>query len=283
MIYIEKKPSKVLRKYIKCIWNMEYDGKLSASENERILPDGYTEIIINFSDKIKCKQEGGSQRILTRSFITGPFSRYIHLEPNGKIGLLGIRFWPGMMHTFLDIPMNELTNNYYDLSLIMGKFADEVEYKVHDAKDFDERFKILDTTLVQYMLGNFNPPNKTIEFAINNIINTNGLMSIEDLAEKIGIGTRQLQRLFSQKVGLSPKTFTKIIRFQRIFKELETDHISNWLILALQCGYYDQAHFIKEFKQFSGLTPTSYFSGNKELTQYFTTKIKMTDLYNTFI
>jgi hypothetical protein len=85
MIYLERKPSKALQKYIKCIWTMEYNGTLPSSENERILPDGYTEIIVNFSDKFKCTIDGEKEKFLTNSFVSGPFTKYLHfsgMNPN---------------------------------------------------------------------------------------------------------------------------------------------------------------------------------------------------------
>lgn len=282
MIYLERKPSKVLQKYIKCIWTIEYNGMLTFSESERILPDGYTEIIINYSDMLKCAIDGTQQQFMNTSFASGPFTKYIHLEATGKVGLLGIRFWPGMMHTFFNIPMSELTNNYFDLSFIAKEFSKEVEYKVLSSKNFEERYSLLDGTLLKHLMRNFAPPNRIVEEAIHEITYSNGMISVENLSEKLGISSRQLERLFNVQLGLTPKMFNRIIRFQNIFNELEANRINNWLILALQCGYYDQAHFIKEFKQFSGMNPNSYFNGCNELTKYFTTKIRLSDLYNTF-
>lgn len=281
MLYIEKRPSEALQKYIKCIWTMEYEGLLPPSENERILPDGYTEIIINFSDKFKIAISGKNQQLLSNNFVSGPFSKYLHLSATGKVGLLGIRFWPGMMHTFFNLSMKELTNNYFDLNLIQKELSKELEFQVLSSKDFTERFTKVNGILFKYMVKNLTPPQQVVEAAIKAISESHGLIAIEDLCRHIGISTRQLQRLFDEKVGLTPKTFNRIIRFQSIFKELELNPTSNWLALALQCGYYDQAHFIKEFKEFSGMNPTSYFTGSNELTKYFTTKIRMSDLYNT--
>lgn len=281
MIYIERKPSEILQKYIKCIWTIEYNDILASSENERILPDGYTEIIVNYSDRFKCKIEGEKQQFLSSSFVSGPFTKYLHLEATGKVGLLGVRFWPGMMHSFFNIPMSELANNYFDLSLIATELSKEIEYQVLPSKNFDERFSSVNSVLVKYLMDNFITMNKVVEEAITSIVQSNGLLSIDGLSSGIGVGTRQLERLFNQHLGMTPKMFSRIVRFQSIFRELESSDISNWTLLALQCGYYDQAHFIKEFKQFSGTNPNSYFSGSNELTQYFTTKIKMSDLYNT--
>ncbi|MCM0649103.1 helix-turn-helix domain-containing protein [Clostridium swellfunianum] len=281
MIYIEKKPFNILQKYIKCIWTIEYNGTLTPSENERILPDGYTEIIVNFSDRFKCKIDGGKENFLTNSFASGPFTKYLHLEATGKVGLLGIRFWPGMMYPFFQIPMKELTNKYIDLSFIAKELSKEIEASVLSSTNFEERFSLVNSILTKHLMSKLTPTNKVVEESINIIKYSNGMIAVASLSESIGIGSRQLERLFNVYLGISPKMFNRITRFQRIFKELEKHRINNWLVLALQCGYYDQAHFIKEFKQFSGMNPNSFFIGSNELTRYFTTNIRMSDLYNT--
>lgn len=283
MIYLERKPSKVLQKYIKCIWIIEHNETLPSSENERILPDGYTEIIVNFSDKFKCTIDGEKERFLTNVFVSGPFTKYLHLEATGKVGLLGIRFWPGMMYPFFGIPMNELANKYFDLSLVSKELSKEIEYSIFSSNEFEERFILVNSVLTKYLMRNLIPDNKAVEESINIIRYSDGLITVESLSEKVGLGARQLERLFNLYMGVSPKMFNRITRFQRIFRELEEHRINNWLVLALQCGYYDQAHFIKEFKQFSGMNPSSFFNGSNELTRYFTTDIRMSDLYNTSI
>lgn len=281
MIYLERKPCKALQKYIKCIWTMEYNRTLPSSENERILPDGYTEIIVNFSDKFKCTIDGEKEEFLTNSFVSGPFTKYLHLQATGKVGLLGIRFWPGMMYPFFGIPMKELANKYFDLSLVSKELSKEVEFSILSSNDFEERFALVNSILAKYFMSNLITENKTIEESINIIRCSNGMIAVESLSEKIGVGSRQLERLFNLYLGVTPKMFNRITRFQKIFRELETHRINNWLVLALQCGYYDQAHFIREFKQFSGMNPNSFFNGSNELTRYFTTDIRMSDLYNT--
>ena len=207
MIYIERKPSKVLQKYIKCIWTIEYNGTLASSEKEKFL---------------------------TNSFISGPFTKYLHLEATGKVGLLGIRFWPGMMYAFFGIPMKDLTNKYFDLSLVSKELSKEVEYSVHHSNDFEKRYTLVNSILTKRLMRNLIPANKIVEESINIIRYSNGMIAVESLSEKIGVGTRQLERLFNLYLGVTPKMFNRITRFQGIFRELEAHRINNWLVLALQ-------------------------------------------------
>ena len=102
------------------------------------------------------------------------------------------------------------------------------------------------------------------------ILRAGGCLSIDTLTERIGIGPRRLHRTFNRQVGLSPKTLCRIVRFQHSLRMLERGpNGPEWARIAVECGYYDQSHFIKEFKAFSGKEPTSYFAGQNVMSDHF--------------
>ncbi len=92
---------------------------------------------------------------------------------------------------------------------------------------------------------------------------------------------RQLERKFQALVGVSPKFLCRILRLQKVFKTVELNPAVNWSFIASECGYYDQAHFIHDFKDFSGQNPSAYFSEDREMSEYFTRKNRLSDFYNT--
>jgi transcriptional regulator GlxA family with amidase domain len=114
----------------------------------------------------------------------------------------------------------------------------------------------------------------------NRIVEERGLISVDKLASDAGISTRQLQRKFLHEVGVGPKLLSRILRFQQVFRALERSDAS-WAPVAIDCGYYDQAHLIRDFNQFAGQTPSVLFAQQTELTKSFTRKSRKSDFYNT--
>ncbi len=112
------------------------------------------------------------------------------------------------------------------------------------------------------------------------IIRAKGQTSIDSLIRNIGISGRQLERKFNRLVGLTPKTFSRILRFQNVLNLLNRNHFQVLTTLGLECGFYDQAHFIHEFKEFTGQSPTAYFSKEHKMTAFFTSSDRMSDFYN---
>jgi transcriptional regulator GlxA family with amidase domain len=112
------------------------------------------------------------------------------------------------------------------------------------------------------------------------IVDSGGLVSVDQLAYEAGISSRQLERRFLREVGLGPKMLGRIIRFQQVFRAVERDSAA-WAEIAIACGYYDQAHLIRDFNQFAEQTPAVLFSKPSVLTESFTRKGRKSDFYNT--
>ena len=112
------------------------------------------------------------------------------------------------------------------------------------------------------------------------IVNTGGLVSVDQLANDAGISSRQLERRFLREVGLGPKLLGRIIRFQQVFRAVEQSN-SAWAAIASECGSYDQAHLIRDFNRFARQTPAVLFSNQSAFTEWFTRKARKSDFYNT--
>ena len=274
MYYQELCPVEPLSKLVKCLWIME-GGADSSTDEERILPDGCAEIVFNLGDPFEQRHADGSRRRQPLTLLVGQMQRSLLIAPTGRVRLLGIRFWPGGAYPFLRLPQNEIANQVIDLGAVWGSLARELQSRIADARACTESASHVETALLG-RLNQFRSRDETVLAATGFILRTGGRLSIRELAGQMGINSRTLDRRFNERVGLSPKTLSRIVRFQQVFRMIQprtihrNEGIPDWARLAVECGYYDQPHFIKEFKTFAGKEPTSYFSETNAMSDHFT-------------
>ena len=270
MHYEEIAPCPALARHVKCYWTME-SAASSSVRQERILPDGCSEIVFNLADPFNQHKSDGSIERQPLNLLVGQMRSHLLIEPTGRIGLFGIRFWPGGAYPFLLIPQDEIADRVVDLDSAFGRTARQIESLLDGALTAGERVWRVESVL-SACLNRFRGDHEAVLAAVAMILRSGGGVSIQSLTDTLALNSRKLDRLFNTRVGLSPKTLCRIIRFQRIFRALECNNGSrpNWVRIALDCGYYDQAHFIREFKAFTGKEPTAYFAGLNVMSDHFT-------------
>ena len=184
--------------------------------------------------------------------------------------MLGVRFWPGGAYPFLLLPQNEIADRVIALDAIWGAVARELQSRIADSATATESVRQVETILIA-RLNHFRRHDEAIFKAIASIFRAGGSLPVESIASNMGIGLRRLDRQFNTRVGLPPKMLCRIVRLQRVLRMLEQrENGQDFVQIALDCGYYDQSHFIKEFKAFAGKGPTSYFAEQNVMTDYFT-------------
>ncbi|MFY9571259.1 MAG: helix-turn-helix domain-containing protein [Blastocatellia bacterium] len=288
MRYEEFRPAEPLAKLIKCIWLMESEPD-NSSDVERILPDGCTEIVFNFADPFYQHNPDGTTERQPLTLVVGQMLQALLIAPSQRVQLLGVRFWPGGAYPFLTVPQHEIAGQVIALDAVWGAISREIQSRLADAATSADRVTEVENILLA-RLNHFRPHDEEVLKATALIVRTRGRISIGRLAERMGINSRTLDRRFNNKVGLSPKALCRVIRFQRIFSLIERDSgpkregfssgrglleegavgAPDWVRLALECGYYDQPHFIKEFKAFAGKEPTAYFAERNIMSDHFT-------------
>lgn len=279
MRYREFKPSPLLSKYIECFWVLKSDSKAVSSAPQKILPDGCVELLFHFGDPVKRHISENKVIIPPRSYISGQIKSYLLIEPTGRMGTFGIRFRPWGAHAFWDLPIHELTEKVVDLRSIWGKQAEQIESIIFDSRTDRERLRALNRFLTNQLNLNYRI-DPALKYALRNILRTEGQITIDCLTQNISISGRHLERKFHHIVGLTPKVFCRIIRYQRIFRIIEKNGLPKLTSVAFESGYYDQPHFIREFKEFSGQNPKAYFSQEHPVADFFTSKRRMSNLYN---
>lgn len=268
MHYEEFHPNPPLDRFIKCIWSLESEAEHQTNP-ERILPDGCTEMVFHLADPFDQPNDDGSFVRQPTALLVGQMRGHLLIQPTGRVRVLGVRFRPGGAYPFLSVPQNEITGRVIALDSIWGTIARELHSRIADAPTNAECVRCVEKILTERLKGSRGLDEQSF-YAVDLINNSNGSVQLDRLARDVGISFRSLDRIFNARVGLSPKTLCRIVRFQSVFKLFERkSNKQDWARIALDCGYYDQAHFVKEFREFSGKTPTAYFAEQNAISDLF--------------
>ncbi|MGH9836318.1 MAG: DUF6597 domain-containing transcriptional factor [Blastocatellia bacterium] len=270
MRYHEFQCAPPLSKNVECLWLLEGNDWRESSTPERLLPDGCVELILNFGDLFREHKEAGRSELQPSRFVVGQMTRPVLVSPTGPVQLLGIRFAPGGTLPFFPVPPGELTNRIAPLADVAGALDRELSGQPYDARGLPEKMAIVEALLLRQM-STKEEKGASLQNAISEIVSSGGQISVDRLASDLGISGRQLERRFLSEVGLGPKLLCRILRFQQVFRAVERED-KNWAGIAADCGYYDQAHLIRDFRQFAGQTPSALFEHFTRFTEVFTRK-----------
>ena len=268
MDYNISKPSAFLTQYVKQYWSLQNCIPHGAEHIQRIVPSGLFELIFYLEDKPKTTYQ--QKTISDNIIITGQLKSYQELKITGKLSLFAIYFLPHGLSMFLDISMKELFNQSIPLKLIIKDTINKLEDELSTAKTFREKIVIAERFLISQIQKNEKKYKyDRIQRAVNLINLAKGDLKIEDLASESFLSRKQFERTFSDFVGTSPKQFLKIVRFQNAIFEKSQHAELNITEIAYKCGYFDQAHMIKDFISLSGMTPKNYFKSEGIISDYF--------------
>jgi AraC-like DNA-binding protein len=262
MQYLESRPKFPLHKTVHSLWQLE-DKASSNPECNSVPPDGCVEIIFNLAEPFRRLHPNHRTELQPSSIFVGQMKHPTRIQPTGRVSLFGIRFQPYGASRFIDLPMNECCDQIVPLGEILNPIASEFEERIHLAASFSDRVRIAESMLLTLMKQE---SNSRIETAVEMIQNA---ASVDQIASHLGVSSRQLVRDFQREVGLTPKLLARIVRFQKIFQAIQYTPDS-WASIAFDCGYYDQAHLIRDFQEFAGETPSTFLLQQHELTDRFT-------------
>ena len=210
--------------------------------------------------------------------LVGQISRFILVESSGPVDLIGIRFQPGGLYSLLGLTAYEISDRWIDLSSADPRL--ERRLREVNAPDTDCHRVNLQSVLLAELTKHDSGPSIG-ERAIGHLTMAHGKIRIDELARRIGVTVRQLERRFLMEIGLTPKRYARIVRFARVVNLVQSIHSRNWHQLALSSGYFDQAHLIRDFRHFAGQTPSEYFNDRHVMADYFSSGSSMSHLSNT--
>ncbi len=265
MNYARVSPEKGLEKIIECYWFADSDE--TVPRTEKIIPDGYPEIIFHFGDAYKINLQGTWQ-LQSKNLLAGQIKKFFYLQNTGAAGMVGVKLKPIAVAQLYKVDMSALTDQVVDLNQILGTEFREIEAAVNAKLPQQEIVEILNAYFREIL--NRGLENK-IELALNRIFDTQGNVQVREIADALSITERQLERLFKKFVGVSPKFYARIIRFSHIFNLMQQGDKS-WVDVALGSGFYDQSHFIRNFKAFSGEDPSAYLFDEASFANFFMKK-----------
>lgn len=251
-------PSEILKHYVNYYYILESNSQLEYFEKQRVYPYGTVVLVFHYNQPYLFQKRNEPAEIEPRTVICGQQTTYYDLAPSGKVGMVFVVFRPFGAGMFFKIPMHEIEDKNIAFEYIVNNEANEIEDKIQNASSNLDRIMIIEKYLQKKLLQNKNDGNQVIA-AINKVNETNGRITVSRLANIACLGIKQFERKFSTLVGLNPKQFLRIVRFQNILKIKKKRHLPDYTTLALECGYYDQSHFINDFKLITGITPKEFF------------------------
>lgn len=198
------------------------------------------------------------------SHISGLIQEATMYQLSANIETFSIVFKPGAIYNFIPKhPIDQLAKNSVDLSNIFGDLIQQIEDRLHESNNHLTRIAIVEKFLVDHL----QKQDERITTAIKIVERNSSRISVSQLSEKLNLGERQLRNIFKNKIGLSPKQFIKLYRFKNAMKNREF-FMNNNAQFATHLGYYDESHFIHEFKLFSGMTPCKYFKNKNFISDF---------------
>ncbi len=267
MNYQTYEPHTDLSYFVKCYWTLEAEQS-SASEKQRIVPDGCMEMIFHYGDLYKQYLNNHSCVVQPRCFVFGQITTPLDIEPTGTTGIFAVRFHPDGFLPFAKRPLKEMENKAVAISELFGENGDALSNCIVKSISVKERIHIIETFLLHHLQSQ-QAFDQLARASIEALLQSKGQVNVEVLAEQLNVNRRQLERRFSSLIGMSPKQLSKIIRLQSAFQLMTQKQYTSLTALAYETGYFDQAHFIKDFKEFTGVSPKDFYAGNLRMSSLF--------------
>jgi AraC-like DNA-binding protein len=250
-----------------------YEGYHAQHRMEKFLPDGSMDLLIDLTEtpkKLFHNEEGTSHTTFKKSWISGMKTEYILIDASVS-SMIGVHFRPGGAYPFFNFPVSELNNITIEMDCLWNTEIHSIRDAILNTECVENKFRILEKYFLQKGKQKLEP-NMLVSYAIDQLQQSPQVWTIEQLARKTGITQKHLISLFKKYAGLSPKLFARISKFQKVIQLVEKEQKVSWTPLAYECGYYDQAHFIKEFQAFSGINPSSYLAERGDYINYLPVK-----------
>jgi AraC-like DNA-binding protein len=253
-------PAPPLSSFIRCFWYAE--GAPQPHARERLLPNGEASIVFNLrDDDIRLYDVDDPARFSSCGLaaLTGPRTHCFAIDTATEDRVIGIQFQPGGTFPFFREPASEAANQSAPLDCLWGGAAGNLREQLLTAASADAMFALLERKLLARLVRPLEL-HPAIQFARAHICRAPHVATVSGVMERIGLSQRRFIELFRDQIGLTPKTFCRVRRFQRVLDTVHRRSAVDWAQVALDGGYYDQAHFIHDFQGFSGLTPSAYLA-----------------------
>ncbi|MEP7232083.1 MAG: AraC family transcriptional regulator [Ginsengibacter sp.] len=226
-------------------------------------PNPQQSIIFYIDDPCEIQDfSSGKIDIAPPCMVVGPHLKRINSRMGMHHRMVYVGFKPGGLFRLLGIPMKELFDGAFDAAELIGNNIRHINQQLKEAKGFEEMKHIVES----FFLSRLSQlrAKQPFDAAIQQLLSCHGNITIDKVADLSGLGVRQFERKCYEKIGMSPKIYARLIRFSKAYRMKESCPNINWTKITYECGYFDQMHFIRDFKQFAGVLPTAM---DEELSQ----------------
>ncbi|MBV8437330.1 MAG: AraC family transcriptional regulator [Silvibacterium sp.] len=243
--------------FVKCFWCWE--GAPQAHAKEQLMPNGELAIIFNLRDeplRIYDARDLNQSDSFGYAVLSGPRTRPFVIDTAQEDRVFGIEFQPGGSFPFFRVPTSEFSDTEVSLECLWRASVNEIRERLLASLDIDSMFAVTQSILMRHTVRPLEL-HPGVMFALHRFC-AQPQTTVASVIDRIGLSHRRFAQLFNNQVGLTPKSFSRVQRFQRVLHTVHRASNIDWTGVALDCGYYDQAHFIHDFQEFSGFTPTVY-------------------------
>jgi AraC-like DNA-binding protein len=243
-----------------CFWY--WKGSPQTHSKDLLLPNGEASVIFNLRDEaIRVYDAQDLQRYSTygTEVFSGARSNCFVIDTSQEERVIGIQFRPGGTFPFFRAPASELGNSSVSLSDLWRQDAAEIRAQLLASPNVEAMFRVLERFLLRQAVRPLEL-HHAVRYSLRHFKQYHYTATVSEVVDRVGLSSRRFIELFREQVGLAPKAFCRVRRFQRVVQALHGRKETDGAQLALECGYYDQAHFIHDFQCFSGLTPSAYLA-----------------------
>jgi len=263
MNYQTFQPHPDLASLVKFYWTLQvpYDAN---NQKQKIIPDGCIEMTFNLADHIKRYTSDTDYIVHPHPMVMGQRIKSYYIEPLGHVDSFAICFYPHGFANFINSPLKELADTETSLDVLFGEVpAKELTLKIMGAGNTQERIEIIEAFLLS-KLNEDSTIDRFVKSTVDALVSTKGSVPINALLKEDISKRRQLERDFKKQIGISPKQLGRVIRLHSALQMLLNEEGESLTRIAYENEYYDQAHFIKDFKEFTGISPKE-FLGNENM------------------
>ncbi len=257
--FLHIEPHFLLKKYIEKMWLFKSSGKMPADDMKLVVPNGNIKLTVSYQNGIVAavneKTFNSKEQDIT---LTGLIDVPVILDVDQDVATetIGIEFNPQSAYRFFHFRLNAIQNQIYSLNEILGNAGKQLIEQMNNATSAQQKIIVLQQFLLKQL--SLRDEDLIFEYCIEKITASNGRITIKELEKKTGYSSRWLNMKFNDKLGVSPKNLSSIVRFKQYYEALISGNERSFFKNDFYEYYYDQSHFIKDFKRFTGLPPARF-------------------------
>lgn len=251
--YREIAPPADLAQFVECFWTSSGHGLSGDLQRHRVFPDGCVDILFSAES-----QPGGNFVSASSLSLVGTMTKFKDFLLPANPFFFAVRFKPAGVSAFIPFPASKATDFNVPMLDVWGAEADALFEAIAGSSSAGGCLGVLAKGLRDKLRQGMKRSAPATHYAVGRIVAAGGQVSIEKLTPSLAASSRHLRRLVREHVGIGPKQLCRVMRFQRLLRSMNNLEEPDWVSLALECGYYDQAHMINEFRELGGLTPGQF-------------------------